>query len=78
VCGQHVGPAQAEDQEHFRGPRADTANFGELINDVPVVHPVQGRQAGQDAAVRPLGEIPYGRDFRAGESDAAQLLIVGC
>jgi hypothetical protein len=54
--GQHVGPAQREDQKHMRGPYADALDVGERGDDFFVAHLGQPREV-HFAALRVLGQI---------------------
>ncbi len=68
VDGKNVRTAQAENQKHFDGPRADAANGDEALDEFFVGEFFGFFERRDDAADGFLREIFHGADFCAGEA----------
>ncbi len=73
--GEDVGPAEAEDEQHFDGPRADAADFGEAFDDVGIGHFQNGLMRGHGAIDGFGGEVAHGLDLVAGNAGGAQRVV---
>ena len=68
VDGEHVGAAEAEDEEHFDSPGTDAADGDQTFNKL-VVGEFQGFfVSGNDTVDGFLGEVLHSQDFCAGEA----------
>ena len=72
VDGQHVGPAQAEDQKHLNRPRADAANRSESFDELVVGEFVRVFKRGNDAGDGFCGKVFDRKDFRSREPGFTQ------
>src|SRR6266849_6998398 len=72
VDGEDVGAAEAEDQEHFDGPGADTADGDETFDELFVGKFLGLLERRDDAVDGFLREVFHGEDFCAGETGFAE------
>ena len=71
---QHVGPVQAEHEEHFGRPPADALHLRQRGNHLVVGHRLE-RVERQRAAQNLFGEIAEVRALLAAHADGAELLV---
>ena len=62
VMGEHIKPAEGEDQKHLRRPDADTLDLNERLNNLMVAHPRQPGES-QTAASDAFCQIEQVRCF---------------
>src|SRR5690606_19418507 len=77
VQGEHVGAAEAEDEEHLHGPSADAAYGGQALDDRLVVHGADLGERGELALDCPLREVAEREELCAREAGAAERLVRG-
>ena len=70
--GENVRAAKAEDQKHFDGPGADSADGNETLDEFFVGKPLGLFERGNDAVDGFLREVLHGEDFCAGEARFAK------
>ncbi len=75
VDGQHVGAAEAEDEQHFYCPAADAADLCEVLDDGFVGHALNLFEGGDGAVDGLCGEIAEGEHFVFREAGGAELLV---
>ena len=73
--GQHIGAAQAEDEQHLHGPGADAANFGKAFDDVGVAHLADSGAGGHGAVEGARGKVAQGLDLVAGDAGGAERVV---
>lgn len=73
--GEDVGAAEAKDEEHLDGPRADAANCGETLDDFRVGHAADGDEGGNGAVEGLRGEIAEGFGLGGGEAAGAEHVV---
>jgi len=73
--GENVGAAEAEDEEHLDGPRADAADRGEALDDFLVGHAADGGEGGHGAVEGLGGEVAQGFGLARGEAAGAEHVV---
>src|SRR6266852_616086 len=72
VDGENVGAAEAEDQKHFDGPRANAADGDEALDELFVGELFRLFEGGDDAVYGFLREVLHAQNFRAGKTSFAE------
>src|SRR6266704_2640677 len=72
VDGQHVGPAEAEDQKHFDGPNTDASDGDEPLDERFVGHLVSLFESGDDARQGFAGEVFHRENLGTRETRLAE------
>ncbi len=71
---QHVGPLEAEDQEHLRRPSADPFYLGQRLDDRFVVHSIEDVER-QLSFFNPSAQIAQVAELLRAQTDPAQPLV---
>jgi len=72
VDGQHVGPAEAEDQKHFDGPNTDAPHGDEPLDELFVGHLVSLIERGDDTRQGFAGEVLHRENLGTREPSLAE------
>ena len=72
---QHVGAAEAEDEEHVDGPGADAADLGEAFDDFFIGHAANLNEGGDGSVEGFGGEVAEGFGFGGGEAGGTEEVV---